>query len=337
MKMLVLGGTVFVGRHVVETALRRGHEVTLFHRGQSYPELFPQVERLLGDRDGQLDSLRRRTWDVVVDPSGYVPRIVGQSARLLADAVERYIFISTISVYADYQTPNQNESAPLAVLPDPSTEIIDGQRYGGLKALCERVIDAAIPLRALHARPGLIVGPHDPTDRFTYWCERVQRGGRVLVPGRPDLPTQYLDVRDLAAWLVDMAEQREAGVFNLCGPRGGTTISEVLNTCREVTGSDAKFVWVPESFLKECDVKPFSELPLWVPSSVNGLMSVNCDKALARGLRLRPLAETVTDTLAWAATKRGDEWQYRFGTKVRGGMDANREADLLAIWDARTR
>ncbi len=209
MKLLVLGGTVFLGRHLVEAATARGHSVTLFNRGQHNPELYPEVEKLRGDRDSDLSALQGRRWDAVIDTCGYLPRAVRASAELLADAVDHYTFISSISVYADFHTPAMDESAPVGTLADETVEEVTGETYGPLKALCEQAAERALPGRVLNIRPGLIVGPHDPTDRFTYWPVRVARGGEVLAPGRPHVPVQVIDGRDLAEWTVRMVEARQ--------------------------------------------------------------------------------------------------------------------------------
>ncbi len=218
MKILVLGGAHFLGRHVVEQARHRDHTVTLFNRGQTAPGLFPDVEELHGDRDGGLDALRGRHWDAVIDTSGYVPRIVRQSAELLASFVSRYLFVSSISVYADFHRTHIDETYPVGQVDDKTTEDV-GQFYGPLKALCEQVVEAVYGERAVIVRPGLIVGPYDPTDRFTYWVRQFARGSHVLVPGSPDRPVQLIDGRDLASFMIDLLENRDSGVFNATGMR----------------------------------------------------------------------------------------------------------------------
>jgi 2'-hydroxyisoflavone reductase len=330
MKLLILGGTVFLGRHLVEAALARGHEVTLFNRGRTNPDLFPQVEQLRGDRDGDLAALRGRRWDAAIDTSGYVPRIVRASAALLAGAVERYTFISTISVYADFRSRGRGEDAPLGTLDDPTAEEVTGPAYGPLKALCERAAEEAMPGRVLVIRPGLLVGPHDPTDRFTYWPARVARGGDVLAPGRPDRPVQIIDVRDLAEWNIRMVEAGGTGVYNATGPADVLTMGRLLDTCRAVSG-DTRIVWVDEAFLLDRGVTPWTELPLWVPDTEDhaGFASVSVERAKAAGLTFRPLAETVRDTLAWDALRPAN-------ADRRAGLRPEREADLLAAWRGRT-
>lgn len=325
MKLLILGGTRFLGRALVEAALAMGHEVTLFNRGQSNPGLYPDVEQLHGNRDGGLDVLRGRRWDAVIDTCGYVPRVVRASAELLADAVEQYTFISTLSVYAEPGLIGMNESAPLSTLADETVEEITGETYGPLKVLCEQAVTTEMDGRALHVRSGLIVGPHDPTDRFTYWPYRVARGGEVLAPGQPDYPVQFIDVRDLAEWTLRATKAKLTGPYNVTGPANFLTMTQVLDTCRRVSGSDATFTWVSDEFLQAHQVAAYTEMPLWVPGNYAGFNTVDCRKAIAGGLVFRPLAETVRDTLAWLETRPTD-WQWR------GGLMPDREAELLHKW-----
>jgi 2'-hydroxyisoflavone reductase len=324
MRLLIIGGTIFVGRHLVEIATARGHRVTLFNRGRSAPELFTDLERVRGDRDGGLGALAGRTWDAAIDTCGYVPRIVRASAEYLSGAVRHYTFISSLSVYRDLGAP-AGETAPVGTLDDPTVEQITGGTYGPLKALCEQAVEAALPGGALIVRPGLIVGPHDPTDRFTYWPLRVARGGEVLAPGRPDAVTQIIDVRDLAAWIVDMIEAGKTGVYNATGPEKPFPMETLLSACREITGADARFEWVEDRFLVEKNVEAFREMPLWIPGVE---MQFDCRKAIADGLRFRPLAETIRDTLAWAATRSGDH-------ALRAGLKPEREVELLSEWSGR--
>jgi 2'-hydroxyisoflavone reductase len=305
MRLLVLGGTKFLGRHVVAHALADGHEVTTFTRGQTNPELFPDAEHLHGDRDGALDALRGRTWDGVVDTSGYVPRIVRQSAELLRDAVQRYVFVSSISVYADFSAP-VSESSPVAELEDPATEEIL-PNYGGLKAACERVVEEVYGGRSARVRAGLIVGPYDATDRFTYWPRRIAAGGDVLAPGNPDAPTQFVDSRDLAAWLVRLALHGPGGTFNATGPAAVLTMRELLERSRAALGSDARFVWVEDQPILDAGVEPWTELPLWLPGEDSaGLARADISRALAAGLTFRPVEATVHDTYVWDAGEPGD-------------------------------
>jgi len=330
MKLLVLGGTIFLGRHLVEQALGAGHEITLFTRGRHNADLFPEAERLRGDRDGGLQALAGRRWDAVVDTCGYVPRIVRDSARLLAPSVERYLFVSSISVYRDFARPGVDEDGPLAELADPSVETVDGETYGGLKALCERACAEELPGRALLVRPGLIVGPYDPTDRFTYWPERFARGGEAIAPGSPDRVTQVIDVRDLAAWMLRMVEAGRAGVYNATGPEPPLTFGRLFEACRQAGGAGTVPIWVDEAFLQERGVAPWSELPLWVPQTPDqaGFDAVAVGRAIAEGLRFRPIDETVRDTLAWAQTLPADRPR-------RAGLAPEKEAEVLRAWKAR--
>ncbi|MCW5852522.1 MAG: SDR family oxidoreductase [Anaerolineae bacterium] len=328
MKLLILGGTVFLGRALVEAALAAGHQVTLFNRGQHNPEWFPSVEKLRGDRNGQLDALAGRRWDAVIDTCGYVPRIVRLSAEALADKVDHYTFISTISVYKDTSQVGIDEQSPVGTIEDETTEQITGETYGPLKALCEQAAATAMPGRVLTLRPGLIVGPYDPTDRFAYWPLRVAEGGRLLAPGRPGYPTQVIDVRDLAEWNIRLVEQGQTGLYNATGPDYPLTLGEVIDTARSISGSDARPVWVSEEFLLAEGVQPWSELPLWVPESnpqYAGFSKVNVDKAIQTGLAFRPLADTVRDTLIWERTRPTDRQR-------RAGMTREREAALLQKW-----
>jgi len=324
MKILIIGGTLFLGRHLVELASAEGHRLTLFNRGRSNPGLFPEIERIEGDRDGGLDLLRGRRWDAVVDTCGYLPRLVRDSARLLADSVGRYLFVSTLSVLADPDRPGLDESAARARLDEPDTEEITGPSYGGLKALCEAAVEEELPGRALNIRPGLIVGPHDPSDRFTWWVWRVARGGEMLAPGEPGAPVQIIDARDLARFMLDCLIQERRGIYHATGPVEPTTMGAVLDSCRLAPASDARFEWVDNDFLIEQDVKPYTELPLWVAGSA-GFNAVSIERALAAGLRTRALAETITDTAAWL----GDRGE------LRAGLSADREHELLRLWRTR--
>jgi 2'-hydroxyisoflavone reductase len=327
MKILMLGGTVFLGRHTVEAALARGHEVTLFNRGQHNADLFPDLEKLHGDRDplkgDGLSLLKGRRWDAAIDFCGYVPRVVGASARALADCVDHYTFISSVSVYANLDTtPGVDEYSPVETMPDETNEEVMAH-YGALKALCEQAAENALPGRTLNIRPGLIVGPNDPTDRFTYWPVRVAKGGAVLCPGHPNWETRVIDVRDLAEWTIRCIENKTVGVFNATGPNRALTFGEVIHTSKEVSGSDARFVWADEQWLIDQKVDPWMGLPLWL--GPEGDMRAKIERAVASGLTFRPLADTIKDTLAWDATRPSDrEW--------RAGLKAEREAELLDMW-----
>jgi 2'-hydroxyisoflavone reductase len=317
-RLLVLGGTKFLGRAAVEAALARGHEVTLFNRGETNPELFPEAEKLHGDRTADLGALRGREWDTVLDPSGYTPSVVRASADALAGSVGHYLFISSVSVYASLAAPNDEESgvAELGDLPDD--ELTDDySNYGPLKALCEAEVADVFGERHATVRPGLIVGAHDPTGRFSYWPHRVARGGEVLAPGPPERQVQFIDARDLGPWLVDLSERGAAGTYNATHP--GRTWTELLETCREVSGSDATFRWVADQFLNEHEVGEWMELPLWISDpDAAGMHEANVSRAVETGLRFRPLEETVRDTLEHAQTVEGV------------GLTPEREAELLA-------
>jgi 2'-hydroxyisoflavone reductase len=333
MRLLVLGGTVFLGRHVVEAALARGDEVSTFNRGLTAPGLHPEVEKLHGDRDGDLSALAGRTFDVVVDTSGFVPRVVRQSAELLADRVALYVFVSSISVYADLSRPGATEDAPVATVEDETTEDV-GEHYGALKALCERVVEETLPGRTLVVRPGLIAGPHDPTDRFTYWPVRMARGGEVLAPAPPERLAQFVDVRDLAEWMRDIAGEGTTGTFSASGLP--VSLGELLSTCSAVGGTESRVDWVDEDFLVEAGVQPWTELPLWLPGDEDsGAAEIDVTKALDSGLSLRPLAETVRDTLAWARGLDGPAPRQADGRYMPRTLTAEREAELLAAWHAR--
>ncbi len=325
MKLLIIGGTRFAGRHLVEAALVRGHTLTLFNRGQSNPDLFPQVEQLRADRAADLSLLQYRSWDAVIDTCGYVPRIVRLSAQALAGHTDRYVFISTVSVYAEDNPRGMDENSPLATLKDESVEEVTDETYGGLKVLCEKVVEAAYPDRALIIRPGLIVGPHDPTDRFTYWPWRVAQGGEVLAPGNPDQPVQIIDVRDMAQWIVQLVDAKHTGVFNAVGPDYALTTRRMLKACVAVCNPQARLTWVSESFLLEHKVEPWSEIPVWLPEKESTLDTCSNARASAAGLKFRSIEETIRDTLAWARMRPADHtW--------RAGMQAEREAELLKDW-----
>ena len=330
MRLLVLGGTRFLGRHLVDAALERGHEVTLFTRGQSGPNLYPQLEHLRGNRDPDvepgLSALEGHRWDAAIDTSGYVPRIVRASAEALSRRVTHYTFISSISAYKDFLQVGIDESYPTGTLEDEGVEQITGDTYGPLKALCERAVQELFPGRALVIRPGLIVGPHDPTDRFTYWPVRVARGGEVLAPNGPHLPTQIIDARDLAEWTIREVEGFADGIFNATGPDQPLTLGAVLDACRQVSGSDATFTWVDEPFLLEREVTYWHELPAVLPESdpkYTGMSHIDVSKALEAGLTFHPLADTIRDTLAWHATRPADH-------TLKAGLTPERESQLLA-------
>ncbi len=330
-RLLILGGTGFLGPHVVEHALTRGYEITLFNRGKTNPHLFPGLEKLRGDRDGDLAALRGRSWDAVLDTSGYVPRIVRASAELLSEAVAHYVFISTVSVYADHSQVGMTEEHPVATIEDETNEDVR-THYGALKALCERAVEDAMPGRVANIRPGLIVGPRDPTDRFSYWPVRIARGGEVLAPGTGRDPVQVIDVRDLAAWIVQVVEARVLGVYNAIGPVDGMPMQAMLSACKEGVGGDARFTWVDSDFLTENQVSPWQDMPAWIPATGEyaGFGRVDVSRAVAAGLTFRPMAETARATLEWFKTLP----EERQGA-LRAGLSREREAEVLAAWHAR--
>jgi len=327
MNILILGGTVFLGRHLVDAAQARGHTVTLFNRGQHNPDLYPDTEKLRGDRDGGLDALRGRQWDAVIDTSGYLPRVVRQSANLLRDAVRHYTFISTGNVYPNdvMNAPNLTENAPLAALPVVWSEAQAGELYGPLKAACEEAVMEAMAGQALFVRLGLLIGPFDPTNRFTYWPRRIVEGGDVLIPDARDQVTRVIvDARDVAEWTIHAVETGLAGAFNVFGPDYPLTLGEIFETCKTASGSDARFVPVAGQFLLNHNVTPWGDIPLWMRS---GGFTARATKAIAAGLAFRPLADTVRDTLTWDATQPPD-------APRPAGLTRERERDLLAAWQA---
>lgn len=331
-KILILGGTGFLGPQLVEVARARGHTVTLFNRGKTRPGLFPDVEKLQGDRDPNkgegLKALQGRKWDAVIDTSGYVPRIVKASAELLAPNVEHYVFISTISVYGDMSKPGIDESAPVATMPDETIEVVR-EHYGALKALCEKAAEAAMPGRVTNIRPGLIVGPDDPTDRFTYWPVRVERGGEVLAPGDGTDPTQFIDARDLAAWTILAVERKHLGVYNAVGPREPLPMRGLLEACQKAGGNKATLTWADTGFLEKHNVQPWGDMPVWIPGTGEdkGMGRVSNAKAVALGMTFRPVEDTVRDTLAWWKAQPPERQ-----AKLRAGLTAEREREVLAAW-----
>jgi 2'-hydroxyisoflavone reductase len=322
-KLLVLGGTLFLGRHLVESALARGHEVTLFNRGRTNPELFPEAERLQGDRESDLSALEGRRWDAAIDVHGRMPRVVRPVADLLAGAVDHFTFVSSISAYGAAFPVGLDETLPTAEFAE-GTDEDDLENYGPCKAECERIVLGLFPERSFVPRPGLIVGPHDPTDRFTYWPRRVAAGGQVLAPGDPGRQVQIVDGRDLGDWIVRMVEAGATGPYNATGPEYPLTMGRMLEACRAATGSGTELVWVGDEFLVSEEVGQWMELPLWLAEpEVEGLLSVDVSRALDSGLSFRPLADTIRDTLAW----RGDA-ELNEGI----GLAPEREAQLLRKW-----
>jgi 2'-hydroxyisoflavone reductase len=318
-KLFVLGGTQFLGRAVVESALERGHEVTLFNRGRTNPDLFPEAEKLRGDR--ALDPIPDGDWTAVIDTSGYVPAVVRRSAEALQNSVERYLFVSSVSVYAGFsEGPTEDSERARLAKGQPDDELLSSyENYGGLKALCEDVVTDVYGERAIIVRPGLIVGPHDPTGRFTYWPHRIACGGEFIVPGRPEEQVQFVDARDLGAWMVGLCERHETGTFNATHP--GLRWAELVESCVRVTGSDGQPVWIDGDWLAEQGVGQWMDLPLWLhnPESV-GMMHADVSRALAAELTFRPLDDTIQGTLELAETT--DD----------AGLKPERERELIETW-----
>lgn len=338
LRLLILGGTSFLGPHQVKRALDRGHEVTIFNRGRTEPpffhDYFERVDWRMGDRNDDLAALESGEWDAVIDNSASVPRWVRQSAGLLRERADRYLYVSSISAYRDYAEVGMDEDYPLAELDDRTVEEVTGETYGALKALCEAAAGEAFGRRAIVVRPGLIIGPGDGTDRWTYWPVRVDRGGEILTPGATEHPVQQIDVRDLAAWMIHLAEEGGGGIFNATGPAEPRTFGEMLSEIRDALEAEASFTWIPADFLAEHGVQPWSHMPNWIPpvGDSRGILQVSIDRALARGLAFRPLAETARDTLAWwktlPAERRADP---------RAGLEPEKEREVLAAWHASDR
>lgn len=300
LKVLILGGTTFLGPHLVQELQERGHEVTLFNRGTQSTH-FINVEQLHGDRDGNLESLKGRNWDAVIDTSGTLPRLVRDSSEILAHSIKHYTFISSVGVYQDFYQQKINESYRLAKLEDEKNEEITEKSYAGLKAACEKIVSDYFPGNCLIIRPGLIVGPLDPTERFSYWPIRVKEGGEILAPASPDQLLQFIDVRDLAKWIVTMIEQKAAGIYNATGPEVPVTFEQVLQACQQASAKDSFLTWVEEDFLIKHQIQDWTELPLWLSSKRNmpGFLNVSIDKALQAGLAFRSLSETVNAIISW--------------------------------------
>jgi 2'-hydroxyisoflavone reductase len=334
LRILILGGTGFTGPYQIHYALSRGHKVTTFNRGKTHPGETPaEVEQLVGDRNGKLDALKNRQWDVVIDNPTTLPAWVRDAAQILKGNVERYVFISTISVYGEVKQ-GVDESAPLAKYegPDPYKETLEAMKasgyktYGSLKALSEKEAEKWFPGKTLIVRPGLIVGPRDETDRFTYWPVRIDRGGEVLASGNPNDPVQFIDARDLAEWTIRMIENGETGIYNATGPAKPLGIGGMLDGIKEAEKSNASFIWVNEEFLTQQKVEPWSDMPVWTGAE-SGMARTNISRALAKGLTFRPLADTARDTLAWFKSLPQDRQ-----SKMRAGLTPEREAEVLNAW-----
>ena len=338
LRILILGGTGFTGPFQIQYALKRGHKITTFNRGKTHPGETPEgVEQLIGDRNGQLDALKNRQWDVVIDNPTSAPVWVRDAAQILKGNVDRYVFISTISVYADASKPGTDESAPLAKYTGPdamneSRESIIASKfalYGPLKALSEQEAEKWFPKKTLIIRPGLIVGPRDETDRFTYWPMRVDRGGEVLAPGAPSDPVQFIDGRDLAEWTIRMVENGETGIYNATGPVKQLGIGDMLETVKSALSSSAKFTWVNADFLEAQKVEPWSDTPVWIPprGEEAGGNQISNKRALAKGLIFRAMADTTRDTVAWFKSQPQDRQ-----SKLKAGLSPERETEVLAAW-----
>jgi 2'-hydroxyisoflavone reductase len=327
MKILIIGGTVFLGRHFTEATLAAGHEVTLFNRGQRGPDLFPEARRIVGDRKTDIATIEGE-FDIVLDTCGYFPRDVTASARHLADQAQQYIFISSLSVFADaFTTPGVDEDGELLPTDYEAVEVT-GDNYGGLKAGCERAVEKAMPGRVLVIRPGLIVGPFDQSDRFTYWAARLRRGGEILAPGPERDPVQYIDVRDLAEWTLRMAQDRATGIFNANGLAEELSMQTALEAGLRMAGGNGWLTWVDGQWLKDQGVTPWTEMPLWVPGAI-GFSRFDTTRAITAGLAFRTIEDTFRATMAWEATRDvGYEW--------KAGMAAERELELLEAWHARS-
>ena len=323
MKILIIGGTRFIGRHLVTSARARGHEVTLFNRGKSNPGLFRRIQNIRGDREKDLDQLSGQ-WDAVIDTCGYLPRVVRLSAEALKEKVSRYVFISSVSVYANFSKVGIKESDAVGTLADESAEEITGETYGPLKALCEKAVQDVYGARSLIIRPGLIVGPHDPTDRFTYWPLRIAKGGDVLTPDRPDAMAQFIDARDLADFIIRLIDQNVSGTFNAVGYP--VTLNTIFETCKRISKSNANFKWAPIDFLEKNNVAPWSDMPIWVPEVGEdaGVSQVDVSKAVAAGLTFSPLTDTVKAIYDW-------EFERPAEYEMKAGLKPEREAELLKL------
>lgn len=334
LRILVMGGTGFLGPHFVEAALNKGHQLTLFNRGKTNPGRFKDsryesIEQLQGDRKSDLSALNGKTWDAVLDTSAYLPADVTRSASLLEKAVRQYLIVSTISVYAKMDKPGLDENSELIVLPDPTVDKVTNETYGGLKALSEKAAEAAMPGKVTVVRPGLIVGPGDSTDRFTYWPARVARGGDFIAPESANAPTQFIDVRDLANFLLHLIEQKNIGTFNADAQAGSLTMGKVVNACLKASPKAGKPVWMPADFLAENNVGAWMDLPCWIPAHGDeaGFGQRSAKKALAAGLMYRSLDSTVRDTLAYWNSLSAER-----RAKPGAGLSAEREAAVLAKW-----
>jgi nucleoside-diphosphate-sugar epimerase len=335
--LLILGGTGFLGPHVVEYALARGHKMTLFNRGRSNTHLFPNLEKLVGDRHDDIEALKDRKWDAVVDTTAYVPRHVTATAELLRDNIKQYILISTLSVYADQSVPYQTEDGAVIELDQETLDSVQTIResiphYGGMKAHCEKAAEAAMPGRTCVIRPGLIVGPRDNSRRFTYWPVRIERGGEILAPGDGNDLVQFIDVRDLAEFTVKMIEDGNMNTFNAIGPAHPLKMLGMLYGIKAITTGDAHFTWADADFLAEHQVAAWMDMPVWIPArdGYEGFHYRDNQRGIAAGMRFRPLADTAQATLDWYHAQPEEERE-----RYMGRFTAEREKEVLAAWHAR--
>lgn len=324
MKILILGGTVFLGRQLVNAAKERNHTITLFNRGIHNPDIFPEVERILGDRKDDLSALKGRTFDLVIDTSGHIPGDVRKSAQILKNSAGHYTFTSSISAYKNFSVNGIDENSETCILTDGNADTMTMENYGALKVLCENEVADAFDNRALNIRPGLIVGENDWSDRFTYWIHRINKGGNVLVPDAKNENIQFIDVKDLAQWIIQMAENGKHGLYNATGPDYKLNWENFISECMEFSDKETKINWVSEKFILDENVAPWTEIPMWIPKEDQGVNNVNISKALNDGLTFRLLKETLNDTLNFSRSRGSYE--------LRSGLKAEKEIELLEKW-----
>ncbi|MBI2519718.1 MAG: NAD-dependent epimerase/dehydratase family protein [Bdellovibrio sp.] len=330
MKLLIIGGSIFLGRHLVTEALRKNHEVWIFNRGQSGPIPSPVCHVLQGNRESQSDLKKLSTmkFDAVIDTCGYVPRVVRTGLEILKDIAPHYLFASTISVYAN-PLANADETSPLMTSSDPQSEDVQ-KHYGGLKVLCENAVRTYFPNRNTNVRLGFLVGPYDRIYRLPYWLERLAAGGEVIAPGNPSDPFQCIDIRDAAAWMVLCAEKKIAGDFNVTGHV--LPLGNLLNTCNQTLGDKAQLTWIPHSFLRDQGITAFDEIPYNISDEERGAVQISIAKALANGLTFRSLTETICDTHAWLA-KEGFSVIAKAGEKIKARISRARELEILESYN----
>jgi 2'-hydroxyisoflavone reductase len=330
LRVLILGGTGFIGPHFVDVLNEGGHKISLFNRGKRDPAVRKGVEQLLGDRDGEVDALKGRDWDVVIDNSGYKPSQVRLTAEMLEEHTGHYIFISSIAVYSNFAKAGIDEDYELAALKNPTDETVTGETYGGLKVLCEKIVESVYADRGTIIRPTYIAGPGDHTDRFTYWPWRVSRGGEMLAPGTPADPFQYIDVRDLADFMRVCVEKNVTGKYNLCGPQGAVTMGSLLEESKRITKANTTFVWASPEFLTALELigekAKGNFIPIWEPpvGDQAGLLLVSPARARKKGLKFRSLETTIRDTLEWQKTRPADK------QVLKAGLTMEKETELLA-------